>query len=231
MDIKSESILERVHIPIEEMIKLLGRNGEHWRRGPSTPTARGLTIVEALRECQGKVGDAVIIEQVANRQGWGQQGRQADPSTSFDDLVVIMSLATPLGPDDLSETFGPMWWAVVSIIRQVARLDDEQLDDLAQLCTDSGRARQMEQAATAAVLVSTFRSRTRTLHRGVQAVFESLVTSAPEVTMAPVSAVVAASSFDLRGEIYKTTHHELLMGPWIMAGHTMLGHEWPVSDR
>jgi hypothetical protein len=126
-----------IRIPEADLLKLLGQNGEHWLRG-SWERADKMCLHGAIRRCSPQRGDAFLIEQVANRQGWGTNWNDCK-GTEW--VQVRERLAHVEATDvDLADTFGPQWEQIVALVRRAAVLTADEMLDLAVARAAAGDA-------------------------------------------------------------------------------------------
>jgi hypothetical protein len=110
-----------------DLLDLLGPNGEHWLQGDWGDDQQ-MCLHGAIRRCQPQPGDALLIEQVANRQGWGT-GWNDDKATTW--AQVRERLAHVEVTDaDLADTFGPQWESIVALVRRAAVLTADEAQRL-----------------------------------------------------------------------------------------------------
>jgi hypothetical protein len=115
-----------IHIDPEAPLHVLDEHG--WIKG-SYGTDAEVCLHGAIRLCQPVPGDAQIIEQVAERQGWGTGWNDAGGTT--EQMVRDrLALGIDITDDALADTFGPQWRAVVNLVHQSASLTPEQAKGL-----------------------------------------------------------------------------------------------------
>lgn len=83
-----------------------------------------------IRRCQPVPGDAYLIEQVANRQGWGTGWNDA-PTTTEDAVIAAVRAHMEISDADLADTFGPQWEAIAALVRRAATLTPDDAGKLA----------------------------------------------------------------------------------------------------
>ena len=118
-----------IHIPESELIALLGEKGENWVQG-SWGDGNAMCLHGAIRRCAPQPGDAFLIEQVADRLGWGTDWNDAI-ETSWQQVRARLA-HVEITDADLADTFGPQWEAIVALVRRAAVLtadEANQLDD------------------------------------------------------------------------------------------------------
>jgi hypothetical protein len=105
-----------IHIDPEAPLHILDEHG--WTQGSYDADA-GVCLHGAIRLCQPIPGDAQIIERVAERQGWGTGWNDARGTT--EQMVRDrLALGIDITDEDLADTFGPQWRAVIHIVRRTA---------------------------------------------------------------------------------------------------------------
>ena len=117
-----------IHIPESELIALLGEKGENWVQG-SWGNGQAMCLHGAIRRCAPQPGDAFLIEQVADRLGWGTKWNDAI-ETSWQQVRARLA-HVEITDADLALTFGPQWEAVVALVRRAAVLTFDEANQLA----------------------------------------------------------------------------------------------------
>jgi hypothetical protein len=113
-----------IRINPEPLLDLLGDNGEHWLQGGWGNDDR-MCLHGAIRRCQPVPGDAYLIEQVANRKGWGTSWND-DTGTRWDDVKALILAGVEVTDADLDDTFGPQWEQFVALVRRAAVLTHDE---------------------------------------------------------------------------------------------------------
>ena len=126
-----------IHIPESDLIALLGENGEHWLQG-SWGNDDWMCLHGAIRRCAPVKGDAYLIEQVANRKGWGTDWND-DSKTTWADVRARLS-QVEVTDADLADTFGPQWEAIVALVRRAAVLTADEANQLEAARAAAGAA-------------------------------------------------------------------------------------------
>jgi hypothetical protein len=124
-----------IHIDPEAPLHILDEHG--WVKGSYDADGR-VCLHGAIRLCQPVPGDAQIIEQVAHRQGWGTGWNDSDDTT--EQMVRDrLALGIDITDEDLADTFGPQWRAVIHIVRRTAVMtkDEAQRLSVAWSATES----------------------------------------------------------------------------------------------
>ncbi|MGB1224867.1 MAG: hypothetical protein ACPHCN_12085 [Mycobacterium sp.] len=117
-----------IEVPVDEILETLG-HGQHWIQGEWS-NSDGMCLHQAVRVCHPQPGDAYLIEQVAQREGWGTQFNDSDGTDFF---VVEQSLRLRKeGIEDwqLEATFGPQWECIVALVRRAATLTQSEGHEL-----------------------------------------------------------------------------------------------------
>jgi hypothetical protein len=110
-----------------DLLNLLGPNGEYWLQGDWGDDQQ-MCLHGAIRRCQPQPGDALLIEQVANRQGWGTSWND-DEATTWQQVRERLS-HVEVTDADLADTFGPQWEHIVALVRRVAVLTADEVQRL-----------------------------------------------------------------------------------------------------
>ena len=106
-----------IHIDGAELIAQLDAHG--WTQGYWTDDDGRICAHQAIRLCSPKPGDAMLIERVADRQGWGPDWND-DESTPEADVRALLARGVDVTDEMLADTFGPQWRAVVRLVRRAA---------------------------------------------------------------------------------------------------------------
>ena len=108
-------------IKVEEaqLLARLGENGERWIKG-EWAKGESMCLHVAIRRSQLQPGDALIIERVAEYQGWGVTWNE-DSATTWSDVRKRLSYVA-VTDVELAETFGPQWVHVLKLVRRAALL-------------------------------------------------------------------------------------------------------------
>lgn len=109
-----------IKIDRNRMFGLLGHYGEHWLKGAWETDGGAMCLHGAIRRCQPQPGDAFLIEQVAERQGWGTTWND-DSATTWNQVAARIE-QIEVSDADLAATFGPQWEPVVAFVRRCAVL-------------------------------------------------------------------------------------------------------------
>lgn len=132
-----------IRIDSTKVLDLLGEHGERWVKG-EWGDEDGMCLHGAIRRCQPQPGDAFIVEQVADRLGWGVEFND-DDDTTWDDVRARIVAGLEVTDADLADTFGSQWEAIVALVRRAAVVTEDEAARLAA-AWDAARA-----AAPAAV--------------------------------------------------------------------------------
>jgi hypothetical protein len=112
-----------------DLLAILGDNGEHWVQGTWGDDEGSVCLHGAIRRCQPISGDAYLIQQVADRQGWGTSWNDGGDTTW--PMVRERLAHVEVTDADLADTFGPQWGAIVALVRRVAVLTVDEVQRLA----------------------------------------------------------------------------------------------------
>jgi hypothetical protein len=102
-----------------QILAQLGENGERWIKG-AWANGDSMCLHVAIRRSQIQPGDALIIERVAENQGWGVTWNEGS-ATTWSDIRKRLSCVA-VTDMDLANTFGPQWVQVVELVRRAALL-------------------------------------------------------------------------------------------------------------
>ena len=118
---KNNPLSGAVVIKVEEaeLLAQLGENGERWIKG-AWAKGESMCLHVATRRSQRQPGDALIIERVAENQGWGVTWNE-ESTTTWNDIRKRLPYVE-VTDVDLADTFGPQWVHVVKLVRRAALL-------------------------------------------------------------------------------------------------------------
>lgn len=117
-----------IKIDADQLLTLLGNNGERWVQGTwGNDTA--MCLHGAIRRCQPQLGDAYLIEQVARLRGWGPDWND-DSNTGWKQVRDLIVAGIEVTDADLADTFGPQWEQIVALVRRAAVLTTEEINRL-----------------------------------------------------------------------------------------------------
>lgn len=116
-----------IHIDGSLPLAVLDQRG--WMKGAWEVPDGPVCAHQAIRLCAPVPGDAYLVEQVAARKGRGTEWNDT-PSTTEADVRAWLGAGINVTDDDLAETFGPQWRAVVSLVRQAATITADQAQAL-----------------------------------------------------------------------------------------------------
>jgi hypothetical protein len=176
-----------IELPVDDILDRIHRDG--WVQG-SWEDGQAACLHGHIRRCMPQPGDAYLIEQVANRQGWGLGWNDAE-TTTVDDLKSVLVDHRDILDSDLADTFGPQWEAIVALVRRATIVTEDEAERLAA-AWDAARA-----AAWAAA-----RDAARDAARG----------GAWGAARDAAGALVVRDLFGHHG--FTQAHYDLLTGPW-----------------
>ena len=185
----------QIDVPVEETLEALD-HGANWIQGDWTDDT-GMCLHQGIRVCQYVKGDAFIIEQVADAQGWGTSFND-ESGTTFDVVKQRLVEHREVLPDELEAVFGPQWLAVVGVVRTGASATPEQLQTLA-----TARAA-AEDAAWAAAWAAAWDA-------ARAAAGDAARDAAGDAAGEAARAVVC---HDLIGDTFTQTDYDTLTAPW-----------------
>jgi len=189
-----------ISIPEADLVAILGNNGEHWVQ-QSWGDGVSACLHGAIRRCQPQPGDAFLIEQVANRQGWGTQWNDATSTTW---QMVRDRLANIEVTDaDLADTFGPQWEHIVALIRRAAIMTPA---DVQQVTAPRPVVRAAARVTARSAALAAWRT----------SAWAAAVAAARDVAWDAAWAAAAALVVrDLIGQHgFTQAHYDTLTGPW-----------------
>ena len=102
---------------------------EHgWTQGTFTASDGAVCLHGAIKSCTPVDGDTGIIRAVMRYKGFTEEWNDAGIRSADDVLAALR--ATVVTDEDLAETFGPQWAAIVALIRRAAALTEREAQDL-----------------------------------------------------------------------------------------------------
>ena len=117
-----------IQVPVDETLEQLS-HGDNWTQGAWETGDGRMCLHQGIRQCEYHKGDAYLIEQVAEQQGWGAAFNDRD-ETTFDDVKQRLVEHREILPDELEMVFGPQWLHIVALVRRAAVLTDEEAEAL-----------------------------------------------------------------------------------------------------
>jgi hypothetical protein len=223
-----------IHIDADALLARLGEHGEHWIKG-GWGDDNAMCLHGAIQRCQPIRGDAYLIEQVANRQGWGTSWNDAD-ATDWEKVRERVNGGIDVTDADLADTFGPQWEQIVAVVRRAAILTGDEVKQLnatwnAAWNTDREPAGVAAWAATwnAARVADRVDDRVATWNATWNAALNAdreAAGNAAGVAMQLVDRVSArVVAWDAAGALvvrdligqhgFTQAHYDLLVGPWV----------------
>jgi hypothetical protein len=206
-----------------KMLDLLGDNGERWRQG-AWGDEQSMCLHGAIRRCQPQPGDAYLVEQVANHQGWGPAWNDVTSTTW--PMIRERLAHIEITDADLADTFGPQWEAIVALVRRVAMLTADE----AALLAAAWHGTQYD--ARAAALDATQDDARDAALAAWGAAWAAALDAAQDTTWAAWNAAGEAAralvARDLIGQNgFTQDHYDTLTGPW----HSAIGPVHPNDDH
>ena len=183
-------------IPVDEVLKRFD-HGDRWIQGHWS-NDQGECLHNGIRACQVQPGDAFIVEQVANQQGWGTSWND-EPGRTFDDIKTTLVQHREVFPRELEETFGPQWELIVALVRRAAVLTTDEVQGLAaagDAAGDAARAAAWDAARAAAR----------------DAAWDAARAAAWDAAWAAARALVVRDLIGQHG--FTQTHYDTLVAPW-----------------
>ena len=102
---------------------------EHgWTQDTFTASDGAVCLHGAIKSCTPVDGDTGIIRAVMRYKGFTEEWNDAGIRSADDVLAALR--ATVVTDEDLAETFGPQWAAIVALIRRAAALTEREAQDL-----------------------------------------------------------------------------------------------------
>lgn len=117
-----------IHIDGHQLIDRLDTYG--WTQHAWKDEDGAICAHQAIRLCAPSPGDAHLVEKVAESQGWGTAWNDADDTTEAE-VRARLAQGVDVTDEDLEDTFGPQWRAIVSIVRTAATMTADQSNALA----------------------------------------------------------------------------------------------------
>ena len=195
-----------------DLLDLLGENGERWVQG-EWGDGDAMCLHGAIRHCSPLPGDAYLIEQVAERQGWGTSWNDAD-GTNWP-LIRQRLARIEVTDADLADTFGPQWGHIVALVRRAAVLtadEAKRLDAAGDAAGDAAR-----DAARYAAWDSAWDAARDSAWDAARdsARYAAGYAAAVAAGYAAWDAARALAMRDLIGQrAFTQEHYDLLTGPW-----------------
>jgi len=189
---------ETMTIKIQEtdLLDLLGSHGERWVKG-EWGNAEKMCLHGAIRRCSPQPGDAYLIEQVAERQGWGTSWNDAY-GTNWQ-MIRERVARIEVTDADLADTFGPQWKHIVALVRRAEVLTADEAKRL-----DAARAAARAAAWDAAWAAAGAAAR--------DAARDAVWVAARDAVWAAARALAVSDLIGQHG--FTQEHYDLLTGPW-----------------
>lgn len=203
-----------IHIDGEPLIAVLNERG--WVQGQWETTDGRVCAHQAIRLCSPQLGDSFIVEQVAERQGWGTIWNDKHHTTEAD-VRARLGAGIDVTDADLADTFGPQWRAVVSLVRRAATLT---ADEMAVFAVDFDVVVALSdiahRAAYNANLGAAFRATRSAAHDAVYyaAAHDDAHDDAYNAVRTAAYAARAVATWHLTTGLYTVAHRDLLIYPW-----------------
>jgi hypothetical protein len=207
-----------IHIDAAAPLKVLDEHG--WTQGAYGSGDGPVCLHGAIRLCAPEPGDAHLIEQVANRHGWGTGWNDADGRTEAE-VRARLAVGIDVTDTDLTDTFGPEWRMVVALVRKAATLTDaevRQVTDAEVRQVIDAEVRQVIDAEVRQVAAVWNAARDAVWSAASDAVWGAVSDAARNaVWSAAWSAARSAVTWDLATPDgpYTIAHRDLLIGPWL----------------
>ena len=120
-----------IKIEAASLLSVLGENGERWLQrswgdyaAPADEKPK-LCLHGAIRRCSPQPGDSLIVERVADSQGWGPYWNDKD-GRRWSEIRDLINGGIEVTDEDLAETFGPQWEPIVALVRRAAIMTTEE---------------------------------------------------------------------------------------------------------
>jgi len=210
-----------IKIDTNELLSLLGTDGEHWVQGKwGDDTA--MCLHGAIRRCQPQPGDAHLIEQVAQLRGWGTDWND-DSNTGWAQVRDLIVAGIEVTDADLADTFGPQWEQVVALVRRAAVLTTDEINRLAA-AWDAARDAAWAAARAAAWAAARDAAWDAAWAAARAAAWDAAWDAAPAAAWAAAQGLVIR---DLIGHGFTQQHYDLLTTPW----RTVIGPVYPDDEE
>ena len=188
---------------------------EHgWTQGTFTASDGAVCLHGAIKSCTPVDGDTGIIRAVMRYKGFTEEWNDAGIRSADDVLAALR--ATVVTDEDLAETFGPQWAAIVALIRRAAALTEREAQDL-DAAWDATRdaawdaTRGATRGATRDAAWDATRGATRDATR--DAARDAAWVAAWDATRGATRALLVRDLIGQHG--FKQHHYNTLVAPWV----------------
>ena len=199
-----------IHVGGQPLVDVLTTRG--WTQGDYEDGTGEVCLHGAIRLCQPVPGDAHLIERVEARLNrWSTAWNDEDTRTEREVLDLARS-GWDITDDDLAETFGPQWRAVVALVRRCAVMTAVESDRL-----DAARGAALDAAWDAARGAARGAAWDAALDAARGAASDAARDAASVAARgAAWDATLAVVTWDLATQDgpYRTGHRDLLIAPW-----------------
>ena len=203
-----------IHVGGQPLVDVLTTRG--WTKGDYEVDGE-VCLHGAIRLCQPVPGDAHLIERVeASLDRWSTAWNDEDTRTEREVLDLARS-GWDITDDDLAETFGPQWRAVVALVRRCAVLTVDEGDRLGaawDAAQDAARDAAGDAARDAAWDAALSAARGFALEAAGDAARDAALGTTWVATLAVATLAVATWDLATQDGPYTTEHRDLLIAPW-----------------
>ena len=188
---------------------------EHgWTQGTFTASDGAVCLHGAIKSCTPVDGDTGIIRAVMRYKGFTEEWNDAGIRSADDVLAALR--ATVVTDEDLAETFGPQWAAIVALIRRAAALTEREAQDLdAAWDATRGAAWDATRGAAwdAAWVAARDAARDAAWVAAWGAAMDAAMDTAWDATRGATRALLVRDLIGQHG--FKQHHYNTLVAPWV----------------
>ena len=188
---------------------------EHgWTQGTFTASDGAVCLHGAIKSCTPVDGDTGIIRAVMRYKGFTEEWNDAGIRSADDVLAALR--ATVVTDEDLAETFGPQWAAIVALIRRAAALTEREAQDLVAAWVAAwGAARDAAWVAAWGAAMDAARVAAWDATRGAtrDAAMDTAWDAAWDAARGATRALLVRDLIGQHG--FKQHHYNTLVAPWV----------------
>ena len=188
---------------------------EHgWTQGTFTASDGAVCLHGAIKSCTPVDGDTGIIRAVMRYKGFTEEWNDAGIRSADDVLAALR--ATVVTDEDLAETFGPQWAAIVALIRRAAALTEREAQDLVAAWVAAwGAARDAAWVAAWGAAMDAARVAAWDATRGAtrDAAMDTAWDATWDATRGATRALLVRDLIGQHG--FKQHHYNTLVAPWV----------------
>ena len=188
---------------------------EHgWTQGTFTASDGAVCLHGAIKSCTPVDGDTGIIRAVMRYKGFTEEWNDAGIRSADDVLAALR--ATVVTDEDLAETFGPQWAAIVALIRRAAALTEREAQDLVAVWVAAwGATRDAAWVAAWGAAMDAARVAAWDATRGAtrDAAMDTAWDAAWDAARGATRALLVRDLIGQHG--FKQHHYNTLVAPWV----------------